>query len=202
MLFCIGALMSNPALFKLTKPTGGLRHAWFQIITRFLLCFAEDDRPCLDGLWFKWYIIDTNVPYWFIIWSIHWFSDIDECNSFPCRNGGNCIDEVNRYSCQCPSGWTGTHCEVDINECASNPCLNGNCVNGVNQYFCNCQAGWTGTNCDQSKSYAAINGYLELTLLKGHQRFNAILTSNPEVYKFLDWWVFHLIYFSTWWIFT
>ena len=51
MLFCIGASMSNPALLKLTKPTGGLRHTWFQIITRFLLCFAEDDRPCLDGLW-------------------------------------------------------------------------------------------------------------------------------------------------------
>ena len=50
MLFCIGALMSNPTLFKLTKPTGGLRHTWFQIITRFLLCFAEDDRPCLNGL--------------------------------------------------------------------------------------------------------------------------------------------------------
>ena len=38
-------------IFKLTKPTGGLRHTWFQIITRFLLCFAEYDRPCLDGLW-------------------------------------------------------------------------------------------------------------------------------------------------------
>ena len=36
--------MSNPALFKLTKPTGGLRRAWFQIITTFLLCFLEDDR--------------------------------------------------------------------------------------------------------------------------------------------------------------
>ena len=41
--------MSSPALFKLTKPAGGLRRAWFQIITTFLLCF-EDDRPCLDGL--------------------------------------------------------------------------------------------------------------------------------------------------------
>ena len=50
MLFCIGALMLNPALFKLTKPTVGLRQAWFQIITMFLLCFVEDDRPCLDGL--------------------------------------------------------------------------------------------------------------------------------------------------------
>ena len=35
--------------------------------------------------------------------------------------------------------------------------------------------------------YAAVNGHLELTLLKGRQRFDAILTSNLEVYKFRDW---------------
>ena len=38
--------------------------------------------------------------------------------------------------------------------------------------------------------YATINGYLELALLEGHQRFNAISTSNLEVYKFWDWWIF------------
>ena len=31
---------------------------------------------------------------------------------------------------------------------------------------------------------AAVNGYLELTLLKGRQRFDALSTSNLEVYKF------------------
>jgi hypothetical protein len=41
MLFCIGALMSNPALFKLTKPTGKMGRSWFQIITTFpQLCFS------------------------------------------------------------------------------------------------------------------------------------------------------------------
>ena len=58
--------MSNPTLFKLTKPTGGLRHTWFQIITRFLLCFAEDDSPCLDGLWLnmvnKWINLILKTP--------------------------------------------------------------------------------------------------------------------------------------------
>ena len=34
---------------------------------------------------------------------------------------------------------------------------------------------------------AAINEYLELTLLKGRQRFDAISTSNLEVHKFWDW---------------
>ena len=42
-------------------------------------------------------------------------------------------------------------------------------------------------------AYAAINGHLELTLLKDRQRFDAISTSNLEVYKFRDWWI--LTYF-------
>ena len=34
---------------------------------------------------------------------------------------------------------------------------------------------------------AAINGHLELALLKGRQRFDTVSTSNLEVYKFRDW---------------
>ena len=41
--------------------------------------------------------------------------------------------------------------------------------------------------------YAAVNGHLELPLLKDCQRFDAISTSNLEVYKFRDWWI--LTYF-------
>ena len=37
---------------------------------------------------------------------------------------------------------------------------------------------------------ATVNGHLELTLLKGRQRFDAVSTSNLEVYKFRDWWIF------------
>ena len=37
---------------------------------------------------------------------------------------------------------------VDVNECASSPCVNGQCQDGINQYTCTCNAGWTGVNCD------------------------------------------------------
>ena len=37
-----------------------------------------------------------------------------------------------------------------------------------------------------NRDNAAVNGYLELTLLKGRQRLDAISTSNLEVYKFLE----------------
>ena len=40
---------------------------------------------------------------------------------------------------------------------------------------------------------AAINGHLELPLLKDRQRFDAVSMSNLEVYKFRDWWI--LTYF-------
>ena len=43
---------------------------------------------------------------------------------------------------------------------------------------------------------AAVNGHLELTLLKSHQRFNAISTSNLEVYQFWDWWIFTYFIFG------
>ena len=38
--------------------------------------------------------------------------------------------------------------------------------------------------------YAAVNGQLELTFLKGRQRFDAVSASNLKVYQFREWWIF------------
>ena len=44
-------------------------------------------------------------------------------------------------------------------------------------------------------SYASVNGHLELPLLKDPRSFEAVSTSNLEVYKFRDWWILtHLIF--------
>lgn len=38
---------------------------------------------------------------------------------------------------------------IDIDDCASSPCINGSCIDtGVLSYECTCQAGFTGRNCD------------------------------------------------------
>lgn len=65
-----------------------------------------------------------------------------------CLNGGQCVDGVGRYTCSCPPGFVGEHCEGDLNECLSKPCHTPgslDCVQLVNDYQCRCRLGYTGT---------------------------------------------------------
>ena len=41
---------------------------------------------------------------------------------------------------------------VLIDQCVSNPCVNGaNCTDGYNDYTCACVAGYTGKNCEKGE---------------------------------------------------
>lgn len=43
---------------------------------------------------------------------------------------------------------TGYNCQVNINECASNPCLNqGTCFDDISGYTCHCVLPYTGESC-------------------------------------------------------
>ena len=49
------------------------------------------------------------------------------------------------FVCTCPPGYTGAHCDVDINECESSPCLyGGRCIDLVNRFACVCPHGTSG----------------------------------------------------------
>lgn len=65
--------------------------------------------------------------------------------------------------CSCRSGFTGQRCEININECASNPCANGStCIDRINDYTCTCPPGYAGRRCDKPTdrcaSHPCLNG--------------------------------------------
>lgn len=60
-----------------------------------------------------------------------------------CENGGLCIDGPGEeYSCRCGRGYTGSRCEVKVDYCVSDPCLNGGrCESVQGTFSCLCPYG-------------------------------------------------------------
>ena len=86
------------------------------------------------------------------------------CDDF--HYGTNCANECNcgaGYAdcdpvtgCVCKSGWSGTLCDRDIDECvaATRPCTESNtvCNNLFGSFKCNCQSGYQKNAQDQCVS--------------------------------------------------
>nr|CAB3262801.1 uncharacterized protein LOC100183467 [Phallusia mammillata] len=67
----------------------------------------------------------------------------DACSFNPCMNG-TCSVSGQTFTCTCPSSFTGQQCEIDLNSCVYNRCLNhGTCVSGK----CECPTQFTGHRC-------------------------------------------------------
>ncbi|XP_063155949.1 protein crumbs homolog 1 [Candoia aspera] len=74
---------------------------------------------------------------------------LDACSSSPCLNDGICEDFYSYFHCTCVKGWTGTQCEISVDECSSSPCVHGNCSDGISAYKCVCDPGYRGTRCEE-----------------------------------------------------
>ncbi|XP_069869358.1 protein crumbs homolog 2 [Dipodomys merriami] len=91
--------------------------------------------------------------------------DEDECAPGPCRHGGRCLQRSDPalyqpgafdfrraagFWCRCPAGFEGEDCGVDVDECASRPCLHGGrCQDLPNGFQCHCPAGYAGLACQE-----------------------------------------------------
>uniref|UniRef100_A0A8C5N809 Sushi, nidogen and EGF-like domain-containing protein 1 n=1 Tax=Gouania willdenowi TaxID=441366 RepID=A0A8C5N809_GOUWI len=91
--------------------------------------------------------------------------DINECESQPCLNGAQCTDQVNGFTCTCPSAFTGTFCDtgepsqlycVSFFFSPSDSCEDDNCENhqicehsASGSQNCTCAPGFHGHKCEE-----------------------------------------------------
>ena len=130
--------------------------------------------------------------------------DINECISLPCENGAVCRDSttnsadvgMDEFQCVCAPGFAAgvceydflasyaddcamvvnTTCNIDVNECDSNPCQNGaTCQDSStdpsvppNAYRCTCAAGF-------------VNGVCDSDLTEYATQCNVLLNGNCDV---------------------
>ncbi|KAM9858639.1 versican a [Aulostomus maculatus] len=75
---------------------------------------------------------------------------VNLCTKNICQNGGSCYMSSGTLTCHCAPGYTGDHCESDIDECQSNPCRNGGtCVDGLASFSCVCLPSYSGLYCEE-----------------------------------------------------
>uniref|UniRef100_A0A1A7XHL9 Milk fat globule-EGF factor 8 protein n=1 Tax=Iconisemion striatum TaxID=60296 RepID=A0A1A7XHL9_9TELE len=81
------------------------------------------------------------------------------CSPNPCKNDGSCEviaptrrgDVFSEYVCRCQPGFEGVHCQINVNDCANQPCKNGGtCRDLDGDYTCHCPSPYVGKQCQLS----------------------------------------------------
>ncbi|XP_046739798.1 protein crumbs-like isoform X2 [Diprion similis] len=159
--------------------------------------------PCMNGAKCVDGILSYNCQCYEGYTGLNCEKDVDECESSPCQFNGTCLERSNRelyksnastlpaiftrnfsyenasgYECICVSGVIGKNCEININECESNPCVSGTCMDRIGGYKCDCDYGFEGTHCqtdiDECKKYTpCVNG----TCLDGKADYSCLCVS-------------------------
>lgn len=103
---------------------------------------------CVNGIASSFFFTNKNILFLFLEIVPHTLLSL---------TGGHCVVQGNLRLCSCRSGFAGLRCEININECSSNPCANGStCVDRINDYTCVCPPGYTGRHCDRLKDGCAF----------------------------------------------
>lgn len=92
-----------------------------------------------------------------------------------------CVQNFQGANCtQCVSGFTGTLCDMDIDECIQVNCSgNGQCINQIGGFSCTCNSGFSGTLCEISAGTCDSN----LTVCNCH-----IISGSHAINRFHHWW--------------
>ena len=60
--------------------------------------------------------------------------------------------------CECPRGFAGMRCELNVNDCLTNLCENNStCLDKVGEYECRCRPGYEGKFCQNKIAFCSAN---------------------------------------------
>lgn len=86
-----------------------------------------------------------------------------------CLHGGECEEGDGGPSCHC-RGYYGARCDLDVDECAGEPCLNGaTCLNEPGSFRCLCPPDRTGEyrSAERPPRLVAVYLYISVRVRKG-----------------------------------
>ncbi|CAH1720705.1 unnamed protein product [Chironomus riparius] len=133
--------------------------------------------------------------------------DTNECEPNPCQYQSMCLEKSNQtlyslspqektqlpavfnrkftyenasgYECICVLGTKGRNCEININECESNPCSKyGTCVDGIGTYTCECEPGFQGINCEDDIDECMMKPCMHGTCIDGRNNYDCDCDAN------------------------
>ena len=111
---------------------------------------GEMDRAELENINHVEFATDKVIGNWNLLSR----NRLTRCYDGLCKNGGQCRDGFNRYTCICGPGFEGDHCEWDFNDCNNVSCYTQDaliapeCKDGDDTFFCGCKNNWSGKLCD------------------------------------------------------
>ena len=84
------------------------------------------------------------------------FLEIGHCSEETCTDAGVCIEDIRGHYCLCDPGFTGARCELDIDDCLTDPCVHGVCEDtGTDSFICICFDGYEGNDCQIQRDVQA-----------------------------------------------
>ncbi|KAM4607482.1 protein eyes shut homolog [Polymixia lowei] len=105
----------------------------------------------------------------------------------PCENGADCVEEFDQdhfplgFRCHCRRGFAGPRCEINVDECSSNPCLHGFCYDVADGFYCLCNPGYAGLRCEQDIDDCVSNSCSNNSICKDlHMSYECVCHSGWE----------------------
>jgi hypothetical protein len=74
-----------------------------------------------------------------------------------CKGRGAATGTTGNCGCACETGFEGEQCQINIDDCAGNPCQNnGFCQDKIAAFACTCAEGFVGAKCETNVNVSFI----------------------------------------------